>query len=442
MKRKTILQLFLILPLLWAGALTASAQKIVKGLVVDAEGTPLPGVSVVVRGKEASGTTTTIDGKYAVQAEAQDSLTFSYVGFTTKRERVGQRDVIDVVMKEDDNTLEETVVVAFAKQKKNSVIGSIETIKPAELKTPTTNLTNTLAGRIAGVISYQRSGEPGRDNANFFIRGVSTINSALAGPLILIDGVEMSTEDLARLEPENIASFSIMKDATATALYGSKGANGVILVTTKSGRKGKTKITTRVETQISTPTKILEFVDGIDYMNLYNYAVRTRDILGNASDAYLMEKIENTKAAKNPMLYPNVDWYGMLFKNQTINTKATVTASGGGEVAQYYLSVAYTHENGLLKVPKVNNYNNNISINRYNVRANVDVNLTKTTKASVKVYTLLDRSNTPAASTTSIFDLIMRANPVDFPAYYDKSIDNTWYYADHVLYGNYGQRPD
>ena len=279
MKRKTILQLFLILPLLWAGALTASAQKIVKGLVVDAEGTPLPGVSVVVRGKEASGTTTTIDGKYAVQAEAQDSLTFSYVGFTTKRERVGQRDVIDVVMKEDDNTLEETVVVAFAKQKKNSVIGSIETINPAELKTPTTNLTNTLAGRIAGVISYQRSGEPGRDNANFFIRGVSTINSALAGPLILIDGVEMSTEDLARLEPENIASFSIMKDATATALYGSKGANGVILVTTKSGRKGKTKITTRVETQISTPTKILEFVDGIDYMNLYNYAVRTRDII-------------------------------------------------------------------------------------------------------------------------------------------------------------------
>ncbi len=448
MKRKTILQLFLILPLLWAGALTASAQKIVKGLVVDAEGTPLPGVSVVVRGKEASGTTTTIDGKYAVQAEAQDSLTFSYVGFTTKRERVGQRDVIDVVMKEDDNTLEETVVVAFAKQKKNSVIGSIETINPAELKTPTTNLTNTLAGRIAGVISYQRSGEPGRDNANFFIRGVSTINSALAGPLILIDGVEMSTEDLARLEPENIASFSIMKDATATALYGSKGANGVILVTTKSGRKGKTKITTRVETQISTPTKILEFVDGIDYMNLYNYAVRTRDILGNASDAYLMEKIENTKAAKNPMLYPNVDWYGMLFKNQTINTKATVTASGGGEVAQYYLSVAYTHENGLLKVPKVNNYNNNISINRYNVRANVDVNLTKTTKASVKVYTLLDRSNTPAATVSDwrnhngIFDLIMRANPVDFPAYYDKSIDNSFYYADHVLYGNYGQRPD
>ena len=214
----------------------------------------------------------------------------------------------------------------------------------------------------------------------------------------------------------------------------------MILVTTKSGRKGKVKITTRVESQISTPTTILEVVDGIEYMNPYNYAQRTRDLSGNVSDAYLKEKIENTQAGTDPMLYPNVDWYGMMFKNQTINTKATVTASGGGEVAQYYLSAAYTHENGLLKVPSVNNYNNNISINRYNIRANIDVNLTKTTKVAVKVYSLLDRSNTPAASTTSLFDQIMRANPVDFPAYYDKSIDNTWYYAEHVLYGKNASR--
>ena len=163
---------------------------------------------------------------------------------------------------------------------------------------------------------------------------------------------------------------------------------------------------------------------------------RASRLQGVASDAYLMEKIENTRNGVDPMLYPNVDWYGMMFKDMAFNTKATVTASGGGEVAQYYLSAAYTHENGLLKVPSVNNYNNNISINRYNIRANIDVNLTKTTKASVKVYTLLDRSNTPAASTSTLFDQIMRANPVDFPAYYDKSIDNTWYYADHVLYGN------
>lgn len=439
MNKKRLFSLLAIACLLMLHATSLSAQRVVKGLVVDSDGTALPGVTVLVKGKEVQGTATTIDGKYAITAEPTDTLIFSYIGFSTVREYVGHREVIDVVMRDDENTLEETVVVAFAKQKKNSVIGSIETINPAELKTPTTNLTNTLAGRIAGVISYQRSGEPGKDNANFFVRGVSTINSALAGPLILIDGIEMSTEDLARLEPENIATFSIMKDATATALYGSKGANGVILVTTKSGKKGKVKITTRVETQVSTPTKILEFVDGVEYMNLYNYAQRTRDLTGNASDAYLKEKIENTKAGTDPMLYPNVDWYGMMFKNAAINTKATVTAGGGGEVAQYYLSAAYTHENGLLKVPSVNNYNNNISINRYNIRANIDVNLTKTTKASVKVYSLLDRSNTPAVSTTTLFDQIMRANPVDFPAFYDKSIDNTWYYAEHVLYGNAGQ---
>ena len=437
MRKKPLKQFFTIMLMLVIGSLPVSAQQhIVKGLVVDTEGTPLPGVTVVVRGKEAGGTVTSVDGKYALNAEPRDTLTFSYIGFATVKEYVGRRDQIDVVMREDENTLDEMVVVAFAKQKKNSVIGSIETINPAELRTPSTNLTNTMAGRIAGVVSYQRTGEPGKDNANFFIRGVSSLESSLAGPLILIDGIEMSTEDLARLEPENIASFSIMKDATATALYGSKGANGVILVTTKSGKKGKLKITTRLETQISTPTKILEFVDGVEYMNLYNYAVRTRDVQGVTSDAYLMEKIENTRKGVDPMLYPNVDWYGMMFKNAAINTKATVTASGGGEVAQYYLSAAYTHENGLLKVPSVNNYNNNISINRYNIRANIDVNLTKTTKAAVKVYTLLDRSNTPAASTSNLFDQIMRANPVDFPAFYDKSIDNTWYYADHVLYGN------
>ena len=436
MRKKPLKQFLAIFVLLVIGSLPVCSQNIVKGLVVDNEGTPLPGVTVVVKGKEAQGTVTSIEGRYALNAESRDTLTFSYIGFATKKEYVGKRTEIDVVMKEDENTLDEMVVVAFSRQKKNSVIGSIETINPAELRTPSTNLTNTMAGRIAGVVSYQRTGEPGKDNANFFIRGVSSLESSLAGPLILIDGIEMSTEDLARLEPENIASFSIMKDATATALYGSKGANGVILVTTKSGKKGKLRITGRLESQISTPTKILEFVDGVDYMNLYNYAVRTRDVQGVTSDAYLMEKIENTRKGVDPMLYPNVDWYGMMFKNAAFNNKVTVTASGGGEVAQYYLSAAYTHENGLLKVPSVNNYNNNISINRYNIRANIDVNLTKTTKVAVKVYTLLDRSNTPAASTTHLFDQIMRANPVDFPAYYDKSIDNTWYYAEHVLYGN------
>ena len=418
---------------------TAFAQShVVTGLVVDDEGSPLPGVSVVIKGKAAQGggTVTSVDGKYAINAQPTDSLTFTYVGFTTMRKLVGKQTKIDIIMKEDATTLDETVVVAFAKQKKNSVIGSIQTINPDELKTPQSNLTATMAGRIAGIISYQRSGEPGRDNAQFFVRGVTTFGYK-SSPLILIDGLEVTEDDLARLEPENVQSFSIMKDATATALYGARGANGVILVTTKSGKKGKIHITARVETNISTPTKILKFMDGADYMELYNFAQRERN--QTASLQYSKEKIENTRNGVDPTLYPNVDWYSTLFKNSTINNKATITASGGGEVAQYYLSVAYTHENGLMKVDHLNNFNNNININRYNIRANIDVNLTKTTKASVKVYSLLDRYNGPAAETSSIFDQIMRANPVNFPATYSKDIDKSFYYAGHILFGNYGQ---
>lgn len=417
-------------------SITAQMQ-VVRGLVVDVDGTPLPGVNIYAKGKESKGVISSIDGKYALSGLAtNDSIYFTYIGYQTQRYMVGNRTTIDVVMEENATELEETVIVAFQKQKKESVIGAINTINPKELKVPQSNLTTALAGRMAGIISYQRSGEPGRDNAEFFVRGVTTFGYK-SSPLILIDGLEVTSEDLARLEPENVASFSIMKDATATSLYGARGANGVILVTTKSGRKGKIQITARVETSISTPTKIQEFLNGVDYMEMYNAAQRARN--PEATGVYTKEKIENTRNGSDLMLYPNVDWYDELFKNSAFNTKATVTASGGGEVAQYYLSVAYTNENGLMKVDRMNNFNNNISINRYNIRANIDVNLTKTTKGSVKVYSLLERYNGPAAETTAIFDGIMKANPVNFPKTYDKSIDPSYYYANHVLFGNMGQ---
>ncbi|MCC8070471.1 MAG: TonB-dependent receptor [Bacteroidales bacterium] len=429
--------LLLLMAFLSPGAILLAQNQVVKGVVVDPEGTPLPGVTIFARGKESKGVSSNIDGKYALGSLAPtDSIIFNYIGYTTQGFVVGNQTVLDVVLYEEATALDEVQVVAFATQKKQSVIGSIETINPKELKVPQSNLTTALAGRMAGIISYQRSGEPGRDNAEFFIRGVTT-NGYAKSPLILIDNLEVTSEDLARLEPENIASFSIMKDATATALYGARGANGVILVTTKTGEKGKVRITTRVETNISTPTKVLKFIDGVDYMNLYNFAQRERD--PEASLRYSKDKIENTRRGTNPLLYPNVNWYDELFKNTAVNTKATLTASGGGDIAQYYLSVAYTHENGLMKVDKLNNFNNNISINRYNIRANIDVNLTRTTKAAVKIYSLLDRYNGPASETTDIFDAIMRANPVNFPKSYPASFDPTYQYAKHILFGNSGQ---
>lgn len=431
--KKTLTKLFFLFAMLLLSQLTSAQASLVKGQVVDKEGNPLPGVSVLQLGS-TNGTITSIDGKYAISnLNENDSLRFSYVGFNNQVIKVGRQTIINVVLLESASALEEVQVVAFQTQKKNSVIGSINTVNPTELKIAPTNLTNALAGKIAGVISYQRSGEPGQDNAEFFIRGVTSFGYANS-PLILIDGLEVTTTDLARMEPDNIASFSIMKDATATALYGARGANGVILVTTKTGKKGKANISVRIENSITSPTMTNDFLGGVEYMELYNKALRTRD--PEALLYYSKDKIEGTRNGLNPQIYPNVDWYSELFRSTVQNQKANMSVSGGGEVAQYYLSVSYTDEKGLLKVDKMNNFNNNIDIKRYNLRANIDVNLTKSTKAMVKFYSLIDRYNGPQNDAGSIFSMVMQANPVNFPKYYDK--DESTQFVNHVLFGNKG----
>jgi len=431
--KKTLTKLIFLFATLLLSQLTFAQASLVKGQVVDKEGNPLPGVSVFQL-SSTNGTITSIDGKYAISnLNENDSLRFSYVGFNNQVIKVGKQTIINVVLLESASALEEVQVVAFQTQKKNSVIGSINTVNPTELKIAPTNLTNALAGKIAGVISYQRSGEPGQDNAEFFIRGVTSFGYANS-PLILIDGLEVTTTDLARMEPDNIASFSIMKDATATALYGARGANGVILVTTKTGKKGKANISVRIENSITSPTITNQFLNGVDYMELYNKALRTRD--PEALLYYSKDKIEGTRNGLNPQIYPNVDWYSELFRSTVQNQKANMSVSGGGEVAQYYLSVSYTDEKGLLNVDKMNNFNNNIDIKRYNLRANIDVNLTKSTKAMVKFYSLIDRYNGPQNDAGSIFSMVMQANPVNFPKYYDK--DESTQFVNHVLFGNKG----
>ncbi len=406
-------------------------SQLVRGLIVDEGGEGLIGVSVVVAG-EARGTITDLDGRYVINnLSSTDSLQYSFLGYKTQTIHVANQSVIDVVMSEDVAEIGEVQVVAFQKQKKESVIGSINTIKPAELKQPTSNLTVALAGRMAGVISYQRSGEPGADNAEFFIRGVTSFGYANS-PLILLDGFEISSSDLARVEPDNIASFSIMKDATATSLYGARGANGVILVTTKEGREGKAKVSVRVESSVASPTKMNDFLGGVEYMELYNKALRTR--YPSASLFYSKDKIENTRNNTNPYVFPDVDWYDELFNNATINTRANLNVTGGGNVAQYYIAASYTNENGLLKVDPHNNFNNNINIDRYNLRANVNINLTKTTEVSAKFYSLFDQYNGPSTSATDIFNAVVNANPVNFPKYYPK--DETTAHIGHTLFGN------
>tara|TARA_B100000809_G_scaffold104760_1_gene103241 strand:- start:1949 stop:5068 length:3120 start_codon:yes stop_codon:yes gene_type:complete len=410
-----------------------SQTVIVSGEVVDNIGNFLPGVSVLVEGT-TNGTSTDFDGKYVLNIKKPNAtIVFAYLGFESKKIKVGNQKKINIILKESFDQLEEIQVVAFSKQKKNSVIGSITTLKVSELKQPTSNITNTLAGKISGLISYQRSGEPGADNAAFFIRGVTTFGFNNS-PLILLDGLQITTSDLARLEPDNIASFSIMKDATATSLYGARGANGVVLVTTKIGKKGKAKVSVRYESSMSSPSKINSFLGAVDYMELYNRAQRTRDQSANL--LYSKQKIEGTRNGLNPNIYPDVDWYSELFKDFAVNKRLNINISGGGEVAQYYLSVTNANETGLLKIDPLNNFNNNIDINRSNLRANININLTKTTKVAAKFYSLFERYNGPIVGASDIFYQVAQANPANFPKIYASDEATTNF--NHTLFGNKG----
>lgn len=408
--------------------------KEIKGIVKDALGEPLPGAAIQVKGTPR-GVSTDVDGSFTIRCKATDELIVTYLGMKDQTIKVGNKTEFLIVMEEAGDMLDEVTVVAFAKQKKESVIASVATVKPEELKVPSSNLTTAFAGRIAGMISYQTSGEPGQDNASFFIRGVTTFGTGKADPLILIDGVEMTTEDLARLTTDDIASFSIMKDANATALYGARGANGVILVTTKEGKEGKVNVSFRAEGSLSMPTEEMELADPVTYMRMHNEAVRTRDPL--AALPYSTSKIVNTEKGTNPLLYPAIDWRDMLFNNHTFNQRYNLSISGGGKVARYYVSAAYNKDNGIIKMDKRNNFNNNISINKFVLRSNVNINVTKTTELIVRLHGAFDDYSGPLDGGSALYKKSMHANPVLFQPYYQPDEANQ--YAKHILFGNYDE---
>ncbi|GEP91716.1 TonB-linked outer membrane protein, SusC/RagA family [Chitinophaga terrae (ex Kim and Jung 2007)] len=409
-----------------------TADKEVRGLVTDSTGSPIIGVSVGVKNKAGVGTATDINGRYILKVPANATLIFSMIGFVPQEVPVASREVINIKLLNSSSQLNETVVVAFGKQKKADVVGAVTTINPSELKIPSSNLTTALAGRIAGVIGYQRSGEPGQDNADFFIRGVTTFGYK-KDPLILIDGIELTVTDLARLQPDDIASFSIMKDATATSLYGSRAANGVILVTTKEGKEGKAAITLRLENSVAAPTRNVQLADPITYMRLNNEAVLTRDPLGQLP--YTDQKIDNTISGVNPYVFPATDWRRSLFKDYSNNQRANLNVSGGGSVARYYVAGSFNQDNGILRVDKQNNFNSNINLKNYSLRSNVNVNVTKSTELAVRLNGSFDDYTGPIDGGSSVYKNVMRTNPVYFPAYFPKDADHQ--YVEHIMFGNY-----
>ena len=413
-------------------------EKIISGVVNDSYGNPIPGVNILQETQKNNGAVTDFDGNFSIVISDESSLIFSYVGFITKKVKTINQDNLQVILEEDLMGLDEVTVVAYGTQKKASVIAAVTSINPEELRVPTSNLTSSIAGRVAGVISYQRSGEPGRDNAEFFIRGVSTFGYARS-PLILIDGIETTSTDLARLQPDDIASFSIMKDATATALYGARGANGVILVTTKEGKEGVVKINVRYEKAYSAPTKSLEIADPVTYMRLHNEALATRNPLGGR--IYSLEKILISQDPnRNIMAYPTVNWFDELLEDYTLNSRFNFNVSGGGKVARYYLAATVNSDNGNLKIDPQNNFNNNINFKRISLRSNVNVNLTPTTEVALKFNGNFDDYIGPLDGGAAIYQKAMQTNPVLYPRFYEPDLQ--FQNSTHILFGNYGQFGD
>ena len=397
----------------------------VEGVVVDETGEPIIGVNVRIKGNSTLGAITDYDGKFVINASEKDILILSYIGYKTQEVKVGNQKSLRIKMKEDSETLGEVVVTAFGTgQKKESIVGSIQTVRPNDLKVPSANLSNSFAGRLSGVIAYQRSGQPGSNGSDFYIRGISTL-SGMTSPLIILDGVEVSSSDLDALDPEIIEGFSILKDATATAMYGTRGANGVMIVTTKSGADlEKPIIGVRVETNITQPTKVPSFVDGYRYMELYNEAVTNE---GTGNILYTNEQIENTRNGVNPYIWPNVDWYGALFKDLAFNQKANFNIRGGTKKITYFMNVGANHETGML---------NNIDLMKYTFQNNIDFHMSKTSTISLHLNVQLNDLTQPNTSVGDLYGAVMNSNPVDFPIAYPADGVNNWIYWGAYAGGN------
>lgn len=401
----------------------------IRGNVKDEKNEPLIGATIMEKGTQ-NGVTTDIDGNFVLNvASPQATLSVSFIGYTAQETALKGRKIVSITLKEDTETLEEVVVVGFGKQKKESVVGAIQTVKPSELKVPSSSLSNSFAGRIAGVVAVQRGGEPGADGASFWIRGISTFSGPKT-PLIYIDGVEVSTGDLNALSPEVIEGFSVLKDASATALYGARGANGVMLVTTRSGKAGeRAKINIRVQNSFTAPTKVIELADGVDYMDAYNYAILNRT--PDATPRFSEEKITGTRNNLNPLIFPNVNWQEYLFKDFTSTQSANLNVSGGTQKITYFLSASLNNDNGMLRKDPLNKFDNNINQFRISFQGNIGAQLTNTTKVSLRINSQIVNYSGSAAGTGNIYAAIFQAPPVMFAPVYP-GLKN----EDHILFGN------
>lgn len=419
---------FALLPAAVTLAFPAPENIQVTGHVSDENGEPLVGVTIQIKNMNA-GALSDINGDYTIKVPSEKSvLVFQSLGYETQEVAVGSRRIIDVTLLNDTEALNEVVVVGYGTQTKTTVVSSVESIKPETLKMTGSTLSTSFAGRLSGVISYQRSGQPGADGATVLIRGFASPNSS--SPLVIIDGIQQDMQELNYLDPAVIKDFSVLKDASATALYGTLGANGVILVNTKLGdQMKKPRITVRMEERMQTPVQDINYVDGVNFMTLYNEAIQHPNSATAASSGYSEEKIYMTRHGGDPLVYPNVDWKKECLKQWSHNQRAVVDIEGGSSRITYFSSLSFIHEGGLIRnrTPEYRSFDNNIDYYTYVLKNNFGINLTPTTKLDSRLSVRLFTGTSPNTRIWNVFNYVRRSNPVDFPIMFDKTDPKAMY---------------
>jgi TonB-linked SusC/RagA family outer membrane protein len=390
----------------------ANFVRSISGTVSDEQGAGLPGVNVTIKGT-LIGTATDVDGNYILaNVDKGNILVFSLIGYKTEEVLVGEQTILNVKLITSIKALDEVIVVGYGTQKEYTSAGAISSVNvQKQLQYGTTrSLSNNLAGQVAGVIGVQRSGEPGYDDSNFWIRGISTFQGTRQ-PLVLVDGVERS---LNTIDPAEIETFSVLKDASASAVYGVRGANGVVLINTKRGSVGKPSILLRYEQGVTTPVKLPEFIGAADYMGLMNEISTDAGLVPNYSET----QINNTRNGVDPDLYPDVNWLKAITKDQASNSRVNLTASGGSNFLRYAIVGSYFSEQGIIARDPRQEWDASMKLNRYNLRSNVDLNVTPTTLLRANIGGFLQESNRPPQSMDFLFDQAFQTAPHVHPTQY------------------------
>lgn len=411
-------------------AVSANTQKgdsrIINGLITDSNGDPIIGATIRVVGAQG-GAVTDMNGRYSIQAADNDELEYSYIGFTTTHRTVKRGDsTINLQMVTESVNLGDVVVVGYGQQRKESVVSSLSSIGAAQLDVKNRSLTNSVGGKIPGLIAVQRSGEPGWDDAQFYIRGISSYAGG-TNPLVIVDGVPRSMNNL---DTDEIETFTVLKDAAATAVYGAEGANGVVLITTKRGKAQRTVVDASFEYGIATPLRLPKLLDSYDYLSLFNEAswndagnpsIFTNPVSDHTLDLY--------RTNADPDLYPNTDWMDMLRSNNR-SQRYTINFRGGGEKVRFFVSGAYYTEDGIYKKNTGANFDSNVNFSRYNLRSNIDFDLSPTTRMSVDMSGQYINRVAPNVTADAIFNG-MTLSPVQLiPEIYSDGTPSEFYDSD------------